>query len=173
MSLDSVLLLLLLILRLCLLGPLAYFPSELIWNYGTYKQSVGLLGWGISPVAKSPSTHRTTQTQNKLRQTSMPWVGFEPTIPVFERAAAFHALNRAATVIGMIQFRIWVIDADCFSEMCFDIAYFSLLRICKEINACSTITFEIVIRSPYSVDWNCARVGEGDILRPFQNPRPM
>jgi hypothetical protein len=28
--------------------------------------------------------HITTQTQNKRRQTSMPWVGFEPTIPVFE-----------------------------------------------------------------------------------------
>jgi hypothetical protein len=28
----------------------------------------------------------TTQTQNKRTQTSMPHVGFEPTIPVFERA---------------------------------------------------------------------------------------
>jgi hypothetical protein len=26
--------------------------------------------------------------------------GFEPTIPVFERAKVFHALDRAATVIG-------------------------------------------------------------------------
>jgi hypothetical protein len=30
----------------------------------------------------------------------MPWVGFEPTIPVFERAKTFYALDRAATVIG-------------------------------------------------------------------------
>jgi hypothetical protein len=30
----------------------------------------------------------------------MPWVGFEPTIPEFERAKAFHALDRTATVIG-------------------------------------------------------------------------
>jgi hypothetical protein len=30
----------------------------------------------------------------------MPWVGFEPTIPVFERTKTVHALNRAATVIG-------------------------------------------------------------------------
>jgi hypothetical protein len=29
---------------------------------------------------------RTTQTQNKLTQTSMPRMGFEPTIPAFERA---------------------------------------------------------------------------------------
>jgi hypothetical protein len=30
----------------------------------------------------------------------MPLVGFEPTIPVFERAKTFHALDCAATVIG-------------------------------------------------------------------------
>jgi hypothetical protein len=30
----------------------------------------------------------------------MPSVGFEPTIPVFERAKTVHALDRAATVTG-------------------------------------------------------------------------
>jgi hypothetical protein len=30
----------------------------------------------------------------------MSWVGFEPTIPVFEREKTFHALDRAATVMG-------------------------------------------------------------------------
>jgi hypothetical protein len=30
----------------------------------------------------------------------MPTVGFEPTIPMFERAETVHALDRAATVIG-------------------------------------------------------------------------
>jgi hypothetical protein len=30
----------------------------------------------------------------------MPYVRFEPTIPVFERAKAVHVLDRAATVIG-------------------------------------------------------------------------
>jgi hypothetical protein len=30
----------------------------------------------------------------------MPRVGFEPTIPVFERAKTVNALDRAATVIG-------------------------------------------------------------------------
>jgi hypothetical protein len=30
----------------------------------------------------------------------MPWVGFEPTIPVLQRAKTVHALDRAATVIG-------------------------------------------------------------------------
>jgi hypothetical protein len=30
----------------------------------------------------------------------MPRVGFEPTIPVFEREKKVHALDRAATVVG-------------------------------------------------------------------------
>jgi hypothetical protein len=36
----------------------------------------------------------------------MPQVGFEPTIPVFERAMIVHVLDSAATVIGYVQF--WV-----------------------------------------------------------------
>jgi hypothetical protein len=32
----------------------------------------------------------------------MPWVGLEPTIPVFERAKTFHVLDRAATVNGIL-----------------------------------------------------------------------
>jgi hypothetical protein len=31
----------------------------------------------------------------------MPWMGFEPTIPESERAKTFHAVDRAATVIGL------------------------------------------------------------------------
>jgi hypothetical protein len=31
----------------------------------------------------------------------MPWVGFEPTIPAFERAKTVHVLDRAANVIGI------------------------------------------------------------------------
>jgi hypothetical protein len=34
-------------------------------------------------------------------QTSMPWVGFEPTIPTSDRTKIIHALDRAATVIGL------------------------------------------------------------------------
>jgi hypothetical protein len=41
-----------------------------------------------------------TQTQNKHRQTSMSRVGFETTIPVFERTKTVHASGRAASVIG-------------------------------------------------------------------------
>jgi hypothetical protein len=33
----------------------------------------------------------------------MPRVGFEPTIPVFQRVKTFHALDRAAPVIDSVQ----------------------------------------------------------------------
>jgi hypothetical protein len=55
---------------------------------------------GDQPVVRPLPTHRTTQTQNKRKQTFMPAVGFEPTIPVFERAKTAHTWDRAATLIG-------------------------------------------------------------------------
>jgi hypothetical protein len=54
---------------------------------------------GDQPVTRPLPTCRTIQKQNKLRQTSMPRVGFQPTIPVFKRVKMVHALDRAATVI--------------------------------------------------------------------------
>jgi hypothetical protein len=56
---------------------------------------------GDEPVARPLPTHRTTQTRNKRTQTSMTWVGFEPTIPAFERAKTVHALDRGTTVTGL------------------------------------------------------------------------
>jgi hypothetical protein len=55
---------------------------------------------GDQPVARPLPTHKTTQTQNKRTQTSVPWVEFEPTIPVFQQAKTVRALDRAATVNG-------------------------------------------------------------------------
>jgi hypothetical protein len=52
------------------------------------------------PVERPLPRCRATQTQNKHTQTSTPWVGFEPTIPAFDRAKTVHALDCAATVIG-------------------------------------------------------------------------
>jgi hypothetical protein len=47
--------------------------------------------------------HRTTHTQKKTHtQTSMPGIGFETTIPVFERGKTVRALDRAATVIDEV-----------------------------------------------------------------------
>jgi hypothetical protein len=62
--------------------------------------TVGRTPWtGDQPVARLLPTHR-TETQNKPTHTFMTRVGFEPTIPVFERAKTFHALDRAATDNG-------------------------------------------------------------------------
>jgi hypothetical protein len=60
------------------------------------RHSVGLHGRVISP----SQGHYLTQKQNKHKQTSM-LVVFEPTIPAFERAKTVHALDGAATVIGV------------------------------------------------------------------------
>jgi hypothetical protein len=59
------------------------------------RHSVGLLRRVISP----SQGRYLTQTQNKHKQTFMPRVGFEPTIPAFERAKTVHALDCTATVI--------------------------------------------------------------------------
>jgi hypothetical protein len=55
---------------------------------------------GDQSVATLPPTHRTTQTHNKRTQISMPRMGFEPMIPVFERAETVQALDCATAVIG-------------------------------------------------------------------------
>jgi hypothetical protein len=68
--------------------------------------TVGRTPWTEDqPVARRLPTHRRTQTQNKLTQTSIPWVGYEPTILVFELTKTVHALDRAATVIGSFMHR--------------------------------------------------------------------
>jgi hypothetical protein len=48
---------------------------------------IGRTPWtGDQPIARPLPAHRTTQTQNKRTQISMPRLGFELMIPVFERA---------------------------------------------------------------------------------------
>jgi hypothetical protein len=75
-------------------GPWPLFSSLILYT-------VGRTPWtGDQPVARPLPIHKTTQTQNKRTRTSMPQVGFELTIPVFERAKTVHALDRAVTVIG-------------------------------------------------------------------------
>jgi hypothetical protein len=54
------------------------------------------------PVTRPLPTRRTIQTEKRHTQTSMPSVGFELTIPAFERTKTVHALDRAATVIGRV-----------------------------------------------------------------------
>jgi hypothetical protein len=62
-------------------------------------QSLWTLATARRKAATYTHTHTHTQTQNKCAQTSMPRMGFEPTIPVFKRPKTVYALDRAATVI--------------------------------------------------------------------------
>jgi hypothetical protein len=64
--------------------------------------TVGRTFWtGDQPVARPLPAHTEQHKQNNRTQTSMPRVGFEPTIAVFEQAKTVHALERAATMIGL------------------------------------------------------------------------
>jgi hypothetical protein len=60
---------------------------------------------GDQPVARPIPTKRTAQAQNKCKPTSKPQVQFEPTTPMFERTKTVHALDRAATVIGVYRIK--------------------------------------------------------------------
>jgi hypothetical protein len=82
-----------------------YGSAVLLLDLGRFFSFLLLYTFGRTPwtgdqsVARPLPTQRTTQTQNKLIQTSMPWLGLEPTIQAFERPKMVHALDRAATVI--------------------------------------------------------------------------
>jgi hypothetical protein len=86
-------------------------PSLFLWLYSPLDLGrffnflilyiVGRTPWtGDQPVARPLPTHRTTQTQNKGIQTSMPVVGTEHIIPVLEWAKTVHALDHTVPVIG-------------------------------------------------------------------------
>jgi hypothetical protein len=51
-------------------------------------------------VAKPLPVHKHRQTHTHKHQTSMPWVGFELTVPDSEREKTVHALDGSATVTG-------------------------------------------------------------------------
>jgi hypothetical protein len=81
-------------IRLWRYSPLLSFGR--FFNY-LILYTVGRTPWtGDQSVTRPLPKHRTTQTQNKRTQSSMPRVRFERTIPVFELA-----LDRAASVIGI------------------------------------------------------------------------
>jgi hypothetical protein len=78
-------------------GPLAIFQF-----LDVYK--VGRTPWTVNwPVGRPLPAHRATQTQNKRTQTSMLYVGFEHTTPMFELAKTVYALERVAIVIDTIR----------------------------------------------------------------------
>jgi hypothetical protein len=63
---------------------------------------VGLFGRGISPT-QGLYLHTGQHNTEKRGHTSMPRVGLEPTIPVFERSKAVRALDCAAIGTGFFQ----------------------------------------------------------------------
>jgi hypothetical protein len=84
-----------------------YGCTALCWAFAafsdswSYTQSIGLIGRGISPLQASTYTQNNTNREWKHKiQTSMTWVGFEPTISAFERAKTVHDLDHAVIVIG-------------------------------------------------------------------------
>jgi hypothetical protein len=81
-------------------------PSPLIFSSMIILQTLGLLGRVISP---SQGLYLNTgQHKHRINtytyQTSIPCVGFEPTIPASERTKTLHALDRSATVTGIRDF---------------------------------------------------------------------
>jgi hypothetical protein len=57
-----------------ILDPLACFPSELFWNYGSYRQSVGLLGRVIRPSqSRYIHTEQHKQRRNADRHPCLEW----------------------------------------------------------------------------------------------------
>jgi hypothetical protein len=82
-----------------------YMARQPLWISDAFQflnlYTVGCTPWTSDQLVIRPlPTHSTTQTENKGTQTSMPRLGFEPTLPVFERLETVHALDRAATVSG-------------------------------------------------------------------------
>jgi hypothetical protein len=73
-----------------------------LFSFLIFTQSVGPLGRGISPSQGRYLHTQDSKTQNECTQTTMPRVGFEPSVPVFGRAKRVHALDREASVIGFI-----------------------------------------------------------------------
>jgi hypothetical protein len=73
-----------------------------------FRQSVGLFGRVISSsqgLYLYTNTGKCTHMHKHL--TSMPWVGFEPTIPGSELAKTVHAADRSPTVTGSYCFRVY------------------------------------------------------------------
>jgi hypothetical protein len=87
-------------LSLSLYGSTVLVYLGRFFSFLIYTQSVGLLGREISP--SQGRYLQTEQHKHRINAHRYPclWVGFEPTIPAFERAKTVHALDRAATVIG-------------------------------------------------------------------------
>jgi hypothetical protein len=71
-------------------------------EYGSYRETAGFFGRGISP-SQGRYLHRTTRHKKERRRISTVRVGLEPTTPVFEGAKASRISDNTATLIGFLQ----------------------------------------------------------------------
>jgi hypothetical protein len=55
---------------------------------------------GGSALRKAAAYTQNNTNTDKRIQTSMPQVGFEPTVLVFERAKTVHALDQSCSIVG-------------------------------------------------------------------------
>jgi hypothetical protein len=84
-----------------------------------YSRQDSFLGRGISP-PQGLYLHTGKHKQNNRTQTSMPPVGFEPTIPVFARAKTVSSLDRVASVIGQEKLHlVFVLSTEYVRINCF------------------------------------------------------
>jgi hypothetical protein len=113
-------------------------------QFSNLRQSVGLLVRGICH-SQGGDLYRTAQTQNKRRQTSMPRVRFEPTIPVFEWGKTVHALDRAATVIDRFIERYYKFVAWNMLQRFYSSSYGSIFHMSE--TASTNVTIVLIITS--------------------------
>jgi hypothetical protein len=92
-------------LSVCLVYLAIHGSIVLLLNLGRFFRFLIMYTVGRTPWTGDQPVARPLPTQNKRTQTSMPRVGFEPTIPAFERAKTVHALDRAVSLIGRMLFQ--------------------------------------------------------------------
>jgi hypothetical protein len=81
-----------------LLGSIASLLSELMWNYGPYRQLLRSFdGW--STLSQGHYLHRTTQTK-ETRTDTHTWNGIQTHDPSVWATKIFYALDHETTVIG-------------------------------------------------------------------------
>jgi hypothetical protein len=85
----------------CIYGSTALLKLSSFFSFLIYTQSIALLGRGIS-LSQDRYLHTEQHKENKRTYTFTPRMGFEPTIPVLERAKTVYALDPAITVIGTL-----------------------------------------------------------------------
>jgi hypothetical protein len=89
--------------RLSRIRPLGLFRFGTYFSetYKSIGQLVGYLGRGISPT-QDLYLHTGKHNTQKCRHPSMPRMGLEPTIAVFEQSKAVRAADRPATGTGLL-----------------------------------------------------------------------